>query len=238
MFEYIEAVKRQVERIATTQKDPITQAAHWMADTIIQDRITHTFGTGHSHMIGLELFTRAGGLANVNAILDTTVLSVEGARRGAEIERIPGLAEVVWDQYRIASDDLMIVISNSGRNAMPIEMAQKAKAHGMKTIGITSLEQSKKYPSRHPSGLKLYEVVDLVIDNCVPSGDVMMDINGFRTGPASTISGVLIVNTIATEACKMAANSGVKLPIYFSQNIDGYSNEALYQKYEGRIKHL
>ena len=216
----------------------MSQAAAWMADTIIQDQIIHTFGTGHSHMIGLELFTRAGGLANVNAILDTTVLSTEGARRGAAIERVPGLAEVVWDAYRIAPADLMIIISNSGRNAMPVEMAMKAKAHGMKTIGITSLTQSQTYPSRHPSGQKLYQIVDLVIDNGVPSGDVTMDIGGFRTGPMSTIAGVMLVNTIMTEACKIAHEAGIRLPIYFSQNIDGYSNEELYRQYEDRIRHL
>ncbi|MBX2876854.1 MAG: SIS domain-containing protein [Saprospiraceae bacterium] len=238
MFQYTQIVLQQLEKVISTQVSALTQAAEWMADCIAEDRIIHTFGTGHSHMIGLELFTRAGGLANVNAMLDSTVLSVEGARRGAAVERVPGLAQVVWDTYEIASDDLMIVISNSGRNAMPIEMATLAKANGMKTIGITSLTQSKAYPSRHPSGKKLYEIVDLVIDNGVPSGDVTMDIAGYRTGPFSTVSGVVLMNTMMTEACKMAAEKGVKLPLYHSQNIDGYSNEELYQKFEDRIKHL
>lgn len=238
MFQYTQIVLQQLEQVISTQVSILTQAAEWMAECIIKDRIIHTFGTGHSHMIGLELFTRAGGLANVNAMLDSTVLSVEGARRGAAVERVPGLAQVVWDTYEVASDDLMIVISNSGRNAMPIEMAKLAKAQGMKTIGITSLTQSKAYPSRHPSGEKLYEIVDLVVDNGVPSGDVTMDIAGYRTGPFSTVSGVVLMNTMMTEACKLAAAEGVKLPLYHSQNIDGYSNEELYHKYEDRIKHL
>lgn len=227
-----------MEHLISSQAEAIQKAAQWMAETIINDKIIHTFGTGHSHMIGLELFTRAGGLANVNAMLDSTVLSFEGARRGAEIERVPGLATVIWDTYQIESADLMIVISNSGRNAMPIEMAMKAKSEGLKTIGITSLTQSSTYPSRHPSGKKLMDVVDLVMDNKVPSGDVTLDIGGYRTGPASTISGVLLVNTIMTEACKIAYQAGIKLPLYHSQNIDGYSNEALYGKFEGRVKHL
>lgn len=238
MFQYTQIVLKQLEEVISTQTAPLTQAAQWMADCITQDKIIHTFGTGHSHMIGLELFTRAGGLANVNAMLDSTVLSVEGARRGAAVERVLGLAQVVWDTYDIAPADLMIVISNSGRNAMPIEVAMLAKAHGMKTIGITSLTQSKAYPSRHPSGKKLYEIVDLVIDNGVPSGDVTMEIQGYRTGPISTVSGVVIMNTMMTEACQLAAAVGTKLPLYHSQNIDGYSNEELYQKYEDRVKHL
>ena len=238
MFEYSTVITDQLHRISTTQEAPIRIAAQHFANAIIEDRMIHTFGTGHSHMIGLELFTRAGGLANVNAILDTTVLSVEGARRGAEVERIPGLAAVILENYRLTSGDVMVIISNSGRNAMPIEVANLAKEKGLYTIGITSLIQTKQYPSRHPSGQNLFQVVDLVIDNCVPSGDVTMNINGFRTGPASTISGVFIVNTIMTEACKLAAEKSVKLPIYHSQNIDGYSNEDLYQRFEDRVKHL
>ena len=238
MFEYTTTILKRMESVISSQEENIQKAAQWFADTIIHNKIVHTFGTGHSHMIGMELFTRAGGLANINAMLDSTVLSFEGARRGAAIERIPGLANVVWENYEIDASDLMLVISNSGRNAMPIEMAMKAKAFGLKTIGITSLTQSQSYPSRHDSGLKLYEVVDLVIDNGVPSGDVTLNIGGFRTGPFSTISGVMIVNTIMTEACKIANEKGATLPIYHSQNIDGFSNEELYEKYEDRIKHL
>ncbi|SDM17863.1 Uncharacterized protein, contains SIS (Sugar ISomerase) phosphosugar binding domain [Catalinimonas alkaloidigena] len=238
MFEYVTKVQEQIQRIATSQKPQLEEAARWMARALVEDRIIHTFGTGHSHMIGLELFTRAGGLAPVNAVLDDLVLSTSGARRGAEVERISGLADVLWDKYDIRSGDLMLVISNSGRNAMPLEMALRARKEGLQVIAITSLEQSKQYPSRHPSGRKLYEVADLVIDNCVPSGDGLMHVDGNLTGPASSMSGILIVNTIATEAMKLAAAQGVKLPIYHSQNIDGYSNEELYRKYESRIKHL
>lgn len=238
MFEYTQGILQRLEEVIQSQLQPLNQAAEWMAECIIKDRIIHTFGTGHSHMIGLELFTRAGGLANVNAMLDSTVLSLEGARRGAAVERVPGLAQVVWETYDVTTEDLMIVISNSGRNAMPIEMAMLAKAQGLKTIGITSLKQSRAYPSRHPSGKKLYEIVDLVIDNGVPSGDVTMEVAGYRTGPFSTVAGVVIMNTIMTEACKLAAQQGAKLPLYHSQNIDGYSNEELYAKYEDRIKHL
>ena len=238
MFEYTTTILRQLERVISSQENNIKKAAQWFADAIIYNKIVHTFGTGHSHLIGMELFTRAGGLANINAMLDSTVLSFEGARRGAAIERIPGLADIVWGNDEIHPLDLMLVISNSGRNAMPVEMAMKAKAFGLKTIGITSLTQSQSYPSRHSSGQKLFEVVDLVIDNGVPSGDVTLNIGGFKTGPFSTISGVMIVNTIMTEACKIASEQGVTLPIYHSQNIDGFSNEELYEKYEDRIKHL
>ena len=238
MFEYYDKIKNQFERIVDSQQDAIQQAADWIGEAIIKDHIIHTFGTGHSHVIGLELFARAGGLANVNAMLDSIVMTAEGARRSAEIERIPGLADIIWDQHVINQDDLMIVISNSGRNAMPIEMATRAKKEGLKVLAITSMEQSAKYPSRHPSGKKLFQIADLVLDNCVPSGDGTMRIDGNLTGAASTISGCFLVHLITTEGMKIAAAQGTKLPIYYSQNIDGFSNEELYERYQDRIKHL
>jgi uncharacterized phosphosugar-binding protein len=238
MYEYHQASTTLLDQIVKVNKKVLPKAIAWMAKTIIEDRIIHTFGTGHSHMIGLELFVRAGGLANVNAFLDSIVMTSEGARRSAEIERISGVSKVLWDQYHIETEDLFIIISNSGRNAMPIEMAEKAKANGNRVIAITSIEQSKKYPVRIKGQKKLYEIVDLVLDNCVPSGDGMLKIGGELTGAASTLGGSFIVNLLATEAMKIANKRGVKLPVYFSQNIDGFGNESLYERYEKRIKHL
>ncbi|MEC7173887.1 MAG: SIS domain-containing protein [Bacteroidota bacterium] len=238
MYEYHQASSALLNQIVKTNKKVFPLSIDWVSKTIIEDRIIHTFGTGHSHIIGLELFIRAGGLANVNAFLDSIVMTSEGARRSAEIERISGVSKVLWDQYKIDKEDLFIIISNSGRNAMPIEMAEHAKANGNKVIAITSIEQSKKYPVRIKGQKKLYEIADLVIDNCVPPGDGMLQIGGELTGAASTIAGCFIVNLMATEAMKIAAQEGVKLPVYYSQNIDGFDNETLYERYKDRIKHL
>jgi uncharacterized phosphosugar-binding protein len=117
-------------------------------------------------------------------------------------------------------------------------MAMKAKQQGLNTIAITSMEQSKKYPSRHSSGKKLFQIADLVIDNCVPTGDGVMSINDLLIGPASSVLGMIIVNIISTEAIKINLEQGVDVSIFQSQNIDGADNEALYQKYESRVKHL
>ena len=238
MYEYHQASTALLDQIVEANKSVLSKAIAWMAETIIEDRIIHTFGTGHSHIIGLELFVRAGGLANVNAFLDSIVMTSEGARRSAEIERISGVSKVLWDQHKIEAEDLFIIISNSGRNAMPIEMAEQAKAHGNKVVAITSIEQSKKYPVRIEGQKKLFEIADLVIDNCVPPGDGMLQIGGELTGAASTMAGCFIVNLMATEAMKTAIQKGVKLPVYYSQNIDGFGNETLYDRYKHRIKHL
>ncbi len=237
-FVYQEKALKHLNQVVRKSEAQIKKASLWIADTLEQDRLIHTFGTGHSNMIALELFVRAGGLANVNAMLDSLGMTAEGARRSADIERVEGLAQIIWNQHRIEKGDIMIIISNSGRNAMPIEMAMIAKKANIPVLAITSMEQSQKYPSRHSSGLKLYEIADLVIDNGVPSGDGLMTIDGNLVGAISSLAGIFTVNLIATEGMKIAAERGIKLPIYYSQNIDGYSNESWYQKFEGRIKHL
>lgn len=238
MFEYLDKISLLINKMAADQKDKLVSAAKIVADVIKNDGIIHTIGTGHSQMIGMEMFGRASNLANVNAIMDDMVLMANGARRSAEIEQISGLAEILWKKYQFNKGDVLIVVSNSGRNALPLEMAMKAKQQGLNTIAITSMEQSKKYPSRHSSGKKLFQIADLVIDNCVPTGDGVMSINDLLIGPASSVLGMIIVNIISTEAIKINLEQGVDVSIFQSQNIDGADNEALYQKYESRVKHL
>ena len=238
MYKYHDALNSLFEKIISVNSQKINQASKLFSKSIMEDKIIHAFGTGHSHMIGLELFVRAGGLANVNTMLDSTTMTAEGAVRSSQIERIEGYSRVIWDQHIIEKGDIIVITSNSGRNSMPIEMAMLAKKKKIPVIAITSIEQSKKYPSRHSSKKKLFELADIVIDNCVPSGDGMFKIGGILTGAASTLSGIFIVNLIASEAIISVDKKGYKLPLYQSQNIDGYSNEELYEKYKGRVKHI
>ena len=112
-FEYKQKVTELFDQLVHINQDSLKMAIDLFTDAIVEDHMIHTFGTGHSHMIGLELFVRAGGLANVNAILDSTVMTAEGARRSAEIERISGFSKVIWDQHTIQKSDVFLVISNS-----------------------------------------------------------------------------------------------------------------------------
>ena len=238
MYQYHSEVKKLIDKVVHKNQDILNKVIDLVSKTIIDDKIIHAFGTGHSHMIGLELFARAGGIANVNAMLDSTVMTSEGARRSAEIERISGFAKVIWDQHKIKKNDIFIVISNSGRNAMPIEMAELAKNNSNKVIAITSINQSSKYPARIKNQRKLYEIADYVIDNCVPSGDSIIPIGKDFSGAVSSILGCFIVNLMVTESLKIVHKAGKKLPLFYSQNIDGISNEELFSKYEKRVKHL
>lgn len=238
MFEYLDKIKLLIDKMSIDQQDQLVTASKMVAEVIKNDGIIHTIGTGHSQMIGMEMFGRASNLANVNAIMDDMVLMSGGARRSGAMEQISGLAEILWNKYQFNKGDVLIVVSNSGRNALPLEMAMKAKKEGLSTIAITSLEQSKKYPSRHESGKKLYQVADLVIDNCVPSGDGVISVNDLLIGPASSVLGIIIVNIISTEAIKINLDRGVDVSVFQSQNIDEADNDALYHKYESRVKHL
>ncbi len=235
---YTETVLDLFAKIDELERENILKAAQVFADAIMNNKIIHTFGTGHSHMIGIELFARAGGLANVNAILDPDVISSNGARRSSELERLPGLAQIILDHYTIANDDVMVVISNSGRNSVPIEVAKIAKDRGMYVIALTNMTQSQAAVSRHPSGKKMYEYADLILDTHAPSGDAALTVGAVATGPVSSLTSMLILNNIVYEALKIVEAKGGEMPVFQSQNVDGFDNDALYAKYEGRVKHF
>lgn len=237
-FEYLTKVEELIQKAHDVNETKIKELARIFADNIKEDRVIHTFGTGHSHMIGIELFARAGGLGNVNALLDPDSLTAFGAQRSGAAEKLPGLADVIFDSYKIEKGDIMIISSNSGRNAVPIEMAMRCQKEGVYTIALTNLEQSKAATSRHPSGKKLYEFADCVLDNCVPSGDALLNIDGILTGPGSSISSMLLLNTIVSEAMKLCVAEGVTPPVFQSQNVDGFDNDSIYKKYDGRVKHF
>lgn len=235
-FEYMEKLTDLLHVAYENNKDKINLLARKFADNIKEDKIIHTFGTGHSHMIGIELFGRAGGLGNVNALLDPDTLTSNGAQRSSALEKLPGLADIIYDSYKIEKGDIMIVSSNSGRNAAPIEMAMRCQKEGVFCIAVTNLAQSQATTSRHPSGKKLYECADVILDTCVPSGDALLNIDGVLTGPGSSIVSMFLLNTIVSEALKICAAEGVKAPVFQSQNVDGFNNDAIYEKYDGRVK--
>lgn len=238
MFEYVTALKNRVDLLINENQRGLEQSIRIFADAILQDRMIHILGTGHSHMVGLEGFIRAGGLGNINAILDSIVTTSDGALRSSKLEKLPGLAQILWEDQPIQTGDVIVVVSNSGRNALPVEFAQIAKANGHTVIAITSVEQSSAYPSRHASNKKLLEITDVVLDNHVPTGDGLCQVNGRVTGAFSTVSGVILLNTIVVEAQKMALSKGGVPLIFSSQNVDGFNNDDVYAHFSGRLKSM
>jgi uncharacterized phosphosugar-binding protein len=211
-----------------------------MADTVKNDGIIYTFGTGHSHIIAEDVAYRAGGLVPVDAILEPSLTGHQQVHKSETMERVEGMAKVIFDYYSISDRDIMIVISNSGRNAAPIEMAQVCRENNIPVIAITSLEYTTSVPSRHSSGTKLFQHADVVIDNLCPLGDCMMEIENVSqpVGPGSGVAGLYILHSIMVQTIQYLQEDGVDPPVFRSGNLDGSDevNKALLDKYRGRIK--
>jgi uncharacterized phosphosugar-binding protein len=240
MTEYSGLIVKLINDIAESQSASILKAARMMADTVKNDGIIYTFGTGHSHIIAEDVAYRAGGLVPVDAILEPSLTGHQQVHKSETMERVEGIAKVIFDYYSISDRDIMIVISNSGRNAAPIEMAQVCRENNIPVIAITSLEYTTSVPSRHSSGTKLFQHADVVIDNLCPLGDCMMEIENVSqpVGPGSGVAGLYILHSIMVQTIQYLQEDGVDPPVFRSGNLDGSDevNKALLDKYRGRIK--
>ncbi len=240
---YIDGLQSILERIKREQEQNIELAGKIIAESIWQGGIVHTFGTGHSHMIAEEIFFRAGGIAAVNPILDERLIFLKGALESTRAERESGLARSLIEREDVRSGDASIIISNSGRNGAPVEMALEMKERGAGVIAITNLEQSKSVPSRHASGKKLYELADVAIDNCVPTGDALIALDGLttKTGASSTVAGAAIAHSIIIESLNELLKRGESVPILSSANVAGTTADTIREvlsRYQDRIRYL
>lgn len=200
--------------------------------------VTYIFGTGHSHLLGLELHFRAGGPAFVVPVLDEALMLHNGAVASGENERRPGVAAGVLGRYPISAKDVVIIISNSGVNAVPVEAARAAKESGAAVIALTSRAYSEASARGRPT---LAGEVDIVIDNGLPPGDALISLPGtpLKAGPGSTAIGAALLQALFTEAAARLAKEGPP-PIYLSSNMPGAgeNNRELLNKYRPRNPHL
>ncbi len=209
---YFETAFKQLNNGLASQLSAMQAVADLWRSAIENDHLLYAFGSGHSRFIAGELYFRAGGLANVMMIHDPS----EGSA-----ERLEGFAETFMGNYAIETGDLLLVVSNSGINPLPIEVALIGKAQGAKIIALTNLKQSTKASSRHSSGKKLYECADLILDNCGSEGDAALAVpnHAFKVGPTSTLTGVAILNAIVTQTAFNLASVGKKPPVLISANL-------------------
>lgn len=218
---YLEAAMGLISKIRETQLKEIKKVAELVSNAIINERLVYLFGAGHSSLLTIECFARAGGLANVQPMLDSGLDFVDGAKRQGGFERLPGYAKCMISDYDIKQNDLVIIISNSGRNPAPVEMALEAKKLGATVVGITSVAHSNSVSSNDPSGKKLLDVSDIVIDNGCPPGDALIQLPDLlpKVGPGSTVAGAAILNAIVTQAAKNLSDQGIKPPVALSGNL-------------------
>ena len=224
-----------VEKIRESQSKNIDKASKLIADTIEKGNNVYVTGSGHSHTFALELYGRAGVLANFIPILTSELTLTEHPTKSSYIERLPGYAKILVDLYGVKKDDVVIVVSNSGINSYPVEMCEEAHNNGAKVIAITNIEHSSKAKSRAKSGNKLMDIGDIVIDNCGVFGDAILDLDGIEETvfPTSSISNAFISQAINVQTCVYLKEKGIDPAVFISANredIEG-KNEQYYKKY-------
>ncbi len=241
-LEYLKETQKILEEITEKQISSIDETAKTFATALENDRNIFLFGTGHSHMLAEEIFYRAGGLVKIQPVLETPLMLHESASKSTEMERIAGYADKIFTDYLMKKDDVIVIISNSGRNGVCVDMAQLAKAEGLTVIALTNLNHSQSMSSRHPSGKKLYEFADIVLDNmgCVGDACVHFDELGRKVAPTSTVAGAAILNAVVAGTVEKMFADGFVPEVFSSSNVDGGDevNEAFVEKYKNKIKSL
>lgn len=237
---YFDKIKDLITKVQLDEHEKMSQAGEKVAETIQNDGVIHLFGCGHSHILTEEVYYRAGGLVPIHPILHEPLMLHEGAVRSSTYERKNDYAKTFMQEQDIRDGDLIFVISTSGRNPVPVDVATIAKEKGAYVIGITSIEYSSSQPSRHTSGKHLFNAVDLVINNHAPVGDALLSHDKVEVNfsPSSTVVGSTILNAIFAHSIKLMAENGVTPPIFLSGNIEGADshNDKLVEKYKERIK--
>jgi len=241
MYEcYFDEIEKMLMKIRKTQKKNILKAAKLVSECIKNDGLVHTFGTGHSHILAEEYVFRAGTLAPVSAILEPSLMTYREAVKSSAMEKLEGFGKIIVDYVDPNPQDAFIIISNSGRNPVPVEVAMETKKRGNKVIAVTSKTYSKSAPSRHSSGKRLMDAADVTLDNCGKIGDVSVRIPGLEQGlgPTSTIASAYLLHAVMVQAASNLSKIMKEPPIFWSANLPGgmEKNQKLIDKYWDKIR--
>ncbi len=243
---YRDEVVRRLDRLTDgRQHQRLEAASKLIVEAVSAGGIVHAFGTGHSEAFAMEIAGRAGGLIPTNRIaLRDVVLYGDrdlSALAGATLERDASVVTELLDGLSLDPADVFIIASNSGVNGSIVEMSLRAKQRGHVVIAVTSLEHTNAVTPKHPSGKRLAEVADVVIDNLAPYGDTTMTVgDGIGVGAVSSITAAFIAQLLTMSVANRLVQAGERPPIYISANIPGGDdhNHALEDRYRGRIRRL
>ncbi len=246
---YMDAAQQIADKVRATQMDKIEAAAQLCAESILQHGLVHLFGTGHSRIPVEEIFPRHGSFPGFHPIIDlsltfhTQVVGANGQRQAMLIEKMEGLGEAILRNFVFRSYDTFLIFSNSGVNNVIMEVALGAKERGMKVISVVSMDHCLATSPRHKSGLRLPDVSDITLDNCTPSGDALVQVEGleYPVGPGSTIGYTLIVNALKVAVAQKLTEAGQPPLVLTSSVLIGgeKSNdlfERTYDDFRDRIK--
>jgi uncharacterized phosphosugar-binding protein len=229
----------------------VQQAADWFAQTILAGRMVHVFGSGHSRIMVEEMWPRYGSFPGFNPIVElsltfhTQVVGANGQRQAMFLENVPGLADRILRNFDLSPADSALIISSSGCNVVPIEMAEGFAKRGVTVVAIISRRHSNASKSNHPAGKKLQDFADLTLDTGAPAGDAMVKIEGLPTpvSPGSTVGGCLLVNAIKAEVAQRLTKAGHPPKVLTGGAVIGAENaaalfEAAYDEHARRLAEL
>ena len=213
--QYIDKSAKILERIQQ-QEEKLATAASWFAKTILAGRMVHVFGSGHSRIMVEEMWPRYGSFPGVNPIVELSltyhnnVVGANGQRQAMFLENVSGLADRILRNFVLSSVDTALVISSSGTNVVPVEMAEQFQLRGIKVVALITAEHSAASASKRSDGKKLGDFADLVIDTGAPAGDAMVRIEGLETpvAPGSTLGGVMAINCMKAELARLLTEAG------------------------------
>ena len=213
--QYLAKCQSMIQTVAS-QQEAIEQAAGWFAETILKGRMVHLFGSGHSRIMVEEMWPRYGSFAGFNPIVELSlsfhnlVVGANGQRQAMFLENVPGLAERILRNFDLSEQDSALVISSSGCNVVPIEMAELFQQKGIRVVALVTKQHSEASTSKRPDGKKLTDFADLILDTGAPVGDAMVSVPNLDTpvSPGSTVGGAMIVNSIKAVVAEKLTQAG------------------------------
>ncbi|MFF4834788.1 SIS domain-containing protein [Streptomyces sp. NPDC001315] len=239
--QFFDAAITLLQRVRDEEAAAIEAAGTLLADTVAAGGRLFAFGAGHSSLAAQDVVYRAGGLALMNLLAVPGVVGVDvmPATLGSALERVDGLASAVLDSSPVRAGDALVIISLSGRNALPVEMAMNARALGVKVIGVTSVAYAAETKSRHASGTFLKDHCDLVLDSKIAVGDAELSLDTIPApfAPASTVVTTALLQAVMATTAGALADRGIEPPLLRSGNVDGGHdwNSRILDEYRDRI---
>lgn len=240
---YLGAVTGLIDQVSEQNTGPVRDAAGLVAASLRSDGVLQAFGSGHSEALTMELAGRAGGLVPTNRIALRDVVLIGGAPpevlSDGKLERDPQIARRLYDLAAPHRSDVFVIASNSGVNGSVVEMARIVKSAGHPLIAFTSLAHTHGVESRHPSGAKLVDLADVVLDNGAPHGDAVLELPGGGSVCAvSSVTAAVLAQMLVAEVVRRLLEAGETPPVYMSANVEGGDehNRVLEERYAGRIR--
>jgi uncharacterized phosphosugar-binding protein len=248
--DYLQKCEKIIHKIGA-QKNEIKKAAGWFAESILAGRVVHVFGTGHSRIMVEEMWPRYGSFPGFNPIVELSltyhnnVVGANGQRQAMFLENVPGLAEKILRNFGLSEKDCAFIISSSGANIVPVEMAELFQRKRIKVVALITKEHSEKSTAKRADGKKLSDFADIVLDSGAPVGDSMIYIEGLETpvSPGSTVGGIIVVNSVKAEVARLLTAAGHPPKVLTAPSLIGAEKaavifEAAYDEHAHRMAEL